>query len=180
MTRKPSGKTAGARSESKQQGARRSAFATSAISAGLQPQSGKSAVPQTYRPMIEAATGIKLTESVDIDAAFAVAEPNDPRWDYGVGVEAGQQERAYWVEPHPASSTSEVDRMLKKVAWLQNKLKQSSFAGLDKLTKATRATGQTAFIWTYSGDNRIPRDSQLARRLQREGLTMPCRKIELK
>lgn len=180
MTRKPSSNTNGARSTTKQPASKRTAFTTAAISAGLQPQSGKSAVPQTYRSMIETAASVKLSESVDIDAAFEVAEPNAPRWDYGIGVEDGQQERAYWLEPHPASSTGEVERMLKKIAWLKGKLKQHEFSGLDKLTKATQATGQTAFIWTYSGDNRIPRDSQLARRLSHEGLSMPCRKVELK
>jgi hypothetical protein len=157
-----------------------SEFAAASAAAGLTSQAGKGAIDPAYRAMIEPATDARLTHSVDIDTAFSRSEANATRWDYGIGVEAGQGERAYWIEPHPASSTGEVDKMLQKLAWLKQKLSLPAYAGLKKLTGKTQASGNTAFIWTYSGDNRIRPDSPLARKLRHAGLSMPCRRMELK
>lgn len=160
--------------------AKSSEFAVAVAAASLQAHAGKGAIEHAYRSMIEPASGVKLTESVDIDTAFSQIEANATRWDYGIGVAVGKTERAYWIEPHPASSTGEVDKMLQKLAWLKSKLKLPAYAGLKKLTSATQASGNTVYVWTYSGDNRIRPDSNTARKLAREGLSMPCRKVELK
>src|SRR5262249_2940533 len=48
----------------------------------------------------------KLTGSIDLDAAKHATEPQAARWDYGIGFKLSPaEERAIWVEVHPASSS---------------------------------------------------------------------------
>lgn len=151
-----------------------SQFALAAKAAGLLPQPGMSAIKGEYRQALETRRHTRFSDSVDLDEAFRDSEPRAARWDYGVGV-AGMVEKAFWIEPHPASSTGEVQKMLDKLAWLKATLARPEFAGLLELTKRTLAEGSPAYIWLYSGANRILPNSREARLLASKGLTLPKR-----
>lgn len=60
-----------------------------------------------------------LVGSVALDNALQARYPNEPRWDYGIGVKKRARVSAVWIEVHPAS-TSEVRTVLNKLKWLKN------------------------------------------------------------
>ncbi len=61
-----------------------------------------------------------LAGSVDVDAALSRALPNEPRWDYAVGVKQDHDaDFVIWIELHPASSTGEVNVVLTRLSWLK-------------------------------------------------------------
>lgn len=156
-----------------------SAFANAARQAGLPVAAGMAAVERRYREGIEFQTGHRCSGSTDLDHHFRRAEPHSSRWDYGVGVGRGEQEVAIWIEPHPASSTQEVDTMIRKLQWLRDKLSSPGFEQLQRLTSAQQAQGRSAFMWlTVSGNIRLKRNSD-GKRLAQEGLTFPQRHIQL-
>lgn len=76
----------------------------------------------------------RLTGSVALDDLLKAKYPNDPLWDYGIGLRKGKREAAVWIEVHPAS-TSEVTTVLNKLQWLRNWLKNQA-PTLDTLTAA--------------------------------------------
>lgn len=62
--------------------------------------------------------------SIDLDAALETSYPNDPRWDYGIGLPYQEnEEQVLWLEPHHASS-GQAKRVVNKLkalkAWLQS------------------------------------------------------------
>lgn len=154
-------------------------FVNAATTAGLSALPGKGALDSGYRPMIEARNA-SFTASLDMDKAFISSEPQAPRWDYGIGtLEAGDIEKAFWLEPHPASSTSEVQRMLAKLEWLKAKLALPQFAALRQLTQRAGAAGNPVYIWLHSGANRISPHSREAKLLASKGLSLPRRHVTL-
>lgn len=163
-----------------------SAFQQAAEQAGLDCRAGLGAIAHQDRSQIKVAGGgRRFSGSLDLDGHYQAREPNATRWDYGVGVSLGtdsretSDERAYWIEPHPASSTAEVARMLSKLDWLEAKLRQPEFGHLRQLTYPGERSLSPSFIWLYSGKNRIRPQSQEARQLQRRGLSLPQRMVEL-
>jgi len=61
-----------------------------------------------------------LTGSVDVDAALCNAYPDQPRWDYAIGLKHNQKtDRAIWIEVHSASSTGETAVVIAKLQWLK-------------------------------------------------------------
>lgn len=98
------------------------------------------AVENRYRKVMQASRKTtKNTGSVDIDSAFKTSEPQDNRWDYGMGLlQLGVTECAVWIEPHPASE-GDVKTMLKKLEWLRAKINRPEFSELNQLTQARRA-----------------------------------------
>lgn len=156
-----------------------SQFVAAATLAGLPVQPGKGALDSSYRPMVDTSAAT-FTASVDMDLAFLASEPQSPRWDYGIGIaEAGNIEKAFWLEPHPASSTGEVQRMLAKLDWLKEKLALPQFSDLRQLTQRASAAGNPVYIWLHSGANRILPNSREARLLASKGLSLPRRHITL-
>lgn len=155
------------------------AFMAAASAAGLVPAAGKQAVRHEYRSAIQAAAGSRFCGSVDLDVAYLQAEPNAFRWDYGLGIQREAAELAFWVEPHPASSTGEVARMIAKLDWLERKLDQPAFSRLAALTRAAMQTG-LAFRWlAASGDIRLLPGSRQARQLAARGIAFPARQVRL-
>jgi hypothetical protein len=113
----------------------------------------------------------KLTGSVHLDAALAATLPNAPRWDYGIGYGRGADERAVWVEVHPASSTS-IDAILRKLAWLKSWL-QGEAPKLHAITKDD-------YYWIATdGPISITATSPQAKRLALAGLQRPRRQLTL-
>lgn len=155
------------------------AFAKAAIRAKVPLRVGKSALKNEYRDSLSLHAQWKHTESVDLDLHFLEAEPNSPRWDYGVGVECKGEEFVFWVEPHPASSTGEVAKVTRKAKWLREKLSSDAFADLDHLTRRTSAAGYKPLQWVFSGELRIVPGSKEARALAQAGIAFPSRHIKL-
>jgi len=62
-----------------------------------------------------------LAGSVDVDSALYEIYPNEPRWDYAVGIKNDQTtDWTIWIEVHPASSTGEVNVVIAKLRWLKS------------------------------------------------------------
>jgi len=114
---------------------------------------------------------VSILGSVNLDAALRQHYPNDARWDYGIGIQKGKP-YAIWVEVHPAG-TSNVDEVLKKLAWLKDWLARSA-QPLHNLTPQ-----QSAYHWLATDGVHINRNSPQARRLAAAGLTIPRRVLNL-
>ena len=158
-----------------------SSFHSAALDTGLVPQAGKEAVEGSYRAQIQVNKGAAFTCSVDVDGHFRATEPQSHRWDYGIGIQlTNGQELVCWVEPHPASSTGQVAKMLEKLAWLKSKLETPAFKKLKAMTHAPGHTG-TPYNWlrTVSGECRISANSKEARLLALQGLRMPAQHLIL-
>ena len=113
----------------------------------------------------------RLTGRVNLDEALRAAQPEAPRWDYGIGYRHSHQEEAIWLEVHPASSRH-VDEVLTKLRWLHEWLKGQA-PDLHKLTRA-------GFYWIATdGQVALSRHSPQARRLAKAGLRGPWRVLHL-
>lgn len=156
-------------------------FATAATNAGLNVEVGKQAVDGRYRDRISATKGNKFTNSVDLDNHFKASEGASPRWDFAVGIKSDANgELTFWIEPHPANSTGEVNTMIAKLNWLKNKLDTPQFAGLKRLRDAAVAAHTDPYRWLATdGPIRITAGSREARMLARHGLGMPSREVVL-
>lgn len=157
----------------------RSRFTNAAVLAGIASQAGKGAVKGEYRAAITLHESWSHTESVDLDTHFVDAEPNSARWDYGVGVKNGDAELAFWIEPHPASSTGEVKRLIEKVKWLKGKLNSPAFKQFRNLTDDTVQSGHIPYRWLHAGSLQIVRGSKEAKLLALAGIDLPCRHLKL-
>lgn len=62
----------------------------------------------------------ELAGSADVDRALAATLPNAHRWDYVVGKIGGKAITAYWIEVHPAGSTTNITEVERKLAWLSS------------------------------------------------------------
>jgi hypothetical protein len=160
---------------------RSAAFDLAMQAAGLTALPGKDAVEGSYRAQISTANGYSLSGSVDLDGHFKATEPQSSRWDYCIGlVMVGGQELACWVEPHPASSTGEVTKMLEKLAWLKAKLDTAAFKKLKGMTYVPGRAGHP-FYWlrTLNGQCRITAHGKEAKLLAKSGLRMPAQHLTL-
>jgi len=98
---------------------------------------------------------------VNVDAALKEALPNSPRWDYGIGVHIDKNnDRAIWIEVHPASS-HHVNDMLSKLQWLQSWLKTDA-SQFDTMPRE--------FVWIASGAAAIQPGSPQRKKLAQCGL----------
>jgi hypothetical protein len=114
----------------------------------------------------------QLTGSINVDHALQSAQPQANRWDYGIGLQRGENETAVWVEVHPASSAS-ISDMLNKLEWLKNWLR-SEAPELRKLTG-------DGFYWVSTeGPIAITPNSTYAKQLASVGLHGPMRVLNLK
>ena len=132
-----------------------------AVQSGLKALGGNSSRVVVGKPR-------KVTHSVALDEALASLHPNDPRWDYGIGLVVGQRSAIAWVEVHTATS-GEVSAVLAKLAWLKAWLNGNA-----------DACGRVAssFHWAAT-DAGVHIDSARRRRLNAAGLAMPSAKLRL-
>lgn len=158
-----------------------SEFEGAATAAGLKVLPGKSAVKNQYQPGIAVGPGLSFTASVDIDLDCQAAEPQANRWDYGLGLRNQKEEEfAVWIEPHPASSTGEVAKIIAKLDWLERKLAQPGFKDLKALTQKSAQADVPRFHWlAITGDIRIRPGSREAALLSKRGLRLPSRHLLL-
>src|SRR3990172_8148590 len=120
---------------------------------------------------VQFASTRSLVGSVALDNTLQAKYPNDPRWDYGIGLKKSARQSAVWIEVHPAS-TSEVRTVLGKLEWLKNWLKNRAPA-LQKLT------GVRCYFWVATRGVHIRQGSPQARRLQLAGLSLPRKQVSL-
>ena len=157
-------------------------FTQAATRAGLTTHAGKRAVQGVYQRGVNVKAGFAHTQSIDLDAHFAAVEPHAMRWDYGLGLRTtAGVEMAVWLEPHPASSSSEVNRILSKLTWLKAKLDSASFSGLRALRDVAAQHGKFPYRWlvTQTGGISIAPNSKEAKRLALAGLDQPRRQVRL-
>ncbi len=153
-------------------------FLEAANAAGLRGKAGKQAINAEYRAQVMVKGGAKFTGSVDLDAHFESAEPNANRWDYGLGLNSGQ-EFALWIEPHPASGSGEVAVMIRKLDWLKARLRTPEFRGLAALTRVAEAKGEIPFRWLYKGRTSFRAGGKEAKQLAQKGMRLPERTIRV-
>lgn len=102
-----------------------------------------------------------LNGSVDIDDCVKNIYPSENRWDYAIGY----NETAYFIEIHPAE-TSSVTKMIAKMTWLKQWLKTQA-PMMDKI-KAS----EFPFQWVASGRNAIAKNSKEAHQLSKSGIVI--------
>lgn len=114
----------------------------------------------------------RLTGSVNLDITFAVARPNDARWDYGIGWKYNDNspERIAWVEVHPMRSTANLAEVENKLAWLQNWLAGDG----RRLEKYDRE-----FVCISSGESSFTAASPQLKKLAQRGLRTVGRHLKL-
>ena len=94
-----------------------------------------------------------LNGSVDIDTTTSSLYPQDARWDYTVGYD----NRAYFVEVHPAN-TSNVKEMIHKKEWLDNWLNIHA-------PELKKIKAEAPYYWVPSGKVAILRNSPQFKRI---------------
>lgn len=132
---------------------------------------GLQALSGTDRKRVECSDTQSLAGSVNLDDALKTSLPNEPRWDYGVGLRTtGRSVKVHWIEVHPASS-HHIKEVLDKLAWLKRWLKANA-TRLDALP--------CEYVWIASGSVSLPPHSPQRRRLATVGLHVKGGKWELK
>ena len=126
-----------------------------ALQAGLQALSG----PERRRVRLRDKRSLR--GSINLDEALREAQPHAARWDYGVGLRGNKKDdKAIWIELHPASS-SHVDDVLKKHAWLLDWLKGRA----PRLAELPRA-----FKWVATGSVHLRPGSPQRHRVAAAGI----------
>lgn len=113
-------------------------------------KAGLQALKNCDKQKISVADSHKLNGSVDIDSAVKDLYPEENRWDYAIGY----GDKICFVEVHHAA-TSEVEKMLKKLSWLKQWLKDKA-PELSKIPKS-----EIPYVWlSTSGVHIIPSSSE--------------------
>ncbi len=109
--------------------------------------------------------------SLDIDAAMQPAEPDAERWDYAVQHDG----LMVFVEIHPADGDHHVTKMVGKVKWLRQWLRDHAPL-IGALPRATEP-----FRWVHTGPNtlRLPPGSRYELILRQNGLSKPIKPLVL-
>jgi hypothetical protein len=133
---------------------------------GIQFCDGLQALEAVDRQRVTCSKPRALRGSVNLERDLRPTRPNDPVWDYGIGVSAGPgNDRVAWVEVHPASSLH-VEPVLAKLRWLREWLK-SHGRGMSGLPRT--------FFWVASGAVSIRPGTPQHKRLAQEGLRLVSR-----
>lgn len=82
----------------------------------------------------------KLSGSVNLDTHAREKYPEDPRWDYIIGYE----DKAYFLEIHPATNSQNITEMYNKARWLKSWLN-------DKALALKAITDRETLYWVPSG-----------------------------
>lgn len=153
-------------------------FSAACAGAGLTANAGLGAMRRSDAAGVAFGVGAARVGSVDVDAHFLSAEPNSNRWDYLIGVKVGGTDAAFWIESHPASSTSDAKVMLKKLNWLKQKIGTAGWAQLKQLTIKAQSHGH-AFRWFTTGSIRIRPGSPEALLISGAGLDQPRKRVQI-
>lgn len=121
---------------------------------------GLKGIKKSDRCKVDTAHPEKLQGSLDIDSQVKPLYPEAPRWDYALSYD----DKIYFFEVHPAE-TSEVDKVIKKVKWLKDWLKNKA-TEIDKLPKS-----EHPYTWIQSGHYGILATANVTRKLAVAGIT---------
>ena len=121
---------------------------------------GIKAIKKSDRSKVHADDTKKIQGSLDIDTQVRTLYPEGPRWDYALSYD----DKIYFFEVHPAE-TSEVDKVIKKVKWLKDWLKNKA-TEIDKLPKS-----EHPYTWIQSGHYGILATANVTRKLAVAGIT---------
>lgn len=134
---------------------------------------GLGAIKAQYRDRIFCADTRRLKGSVDLDSALQESLPNDPRWDYGIGVAGTNgKECIHWIEVHPATE-GDVKEVLKKHCWLREWLHQHAPALL-RMTACAKG-----YAWVATKSVGFHQGSPRARQLAAQGVSFPCKRFAI-
>ncbi len=98
--------------------------------------------------------------SVFIDKCLKSMRPDESRWDYAIGYRG----KAYFLEVHPAKA-SEVDNILRKLAWLKEWLRAEA-------PKLEQMRAKEGLVWLASGKIHIIPGSREYKILAQRGLLL--------
>lgn len=133
---------------------------------------GLQALKAADRERITCKTPRLLAGSVDVDTALSAALPQANRWDYAIGVKLqAEADAVIWIEVHPASSTGEVEVVLRKMQWLKE-WSQSQAWGLHRLTRE--------YVWVATGSVVLSANGPQRRRLAQAGIRFVGTHYELR
>lgn len=121
---------------------------------------GLKGIKKSDRCKVDTAHPEKLQGSLDIDSQVKPLYPEAPRWDYALSYD----DKLYFFEVHPAN-TSEVDKVIKKVKWLKQWLKDKA----PKIAKLPR--GAHPYTWVQSGGYAILPAAKEQKKLSVAGIT---------
>ncbi len=131
---------------------------------------GLRALKKTHRERITCKNTTNLSGSVDLDEALCDSHPDDPRWDYGIGIRDSQSsDRVTWLEVHPASS-SHIQDVINKFAWLKQWL-SSSAPLLNRMP--------AEYVWVASGGVHIPPNSPQRKKLAIQGIRFAGERLRM-
>ena len=132
---------------------------------------GLQALTKGDRKKIAYTNSRALVGSLSLDEALSSQYPNDPIWDYGIGVTVTVgSDNVKWLEVHPASS-QHIDEVLKKLRWLRHWLTNSA-PELEALPRE--------FVWIASGKVSLQKGSPQMKKLAQAGLRFVGEKFFLK
>ena len=132
---------------------------------------GLQALKAVDRARITCKAPRQLVGSVDVDTALSRTVPEAHRWDYAIGVKGrAAADEVVWIEVHPASSTGEVESVLRKLQWLKG-WAQSQARGLHDLTRE--------YVWVATGSVVLSANSPQRRRLAQAGIRFAGSHCEL-
>ena len=147
---------------------RQAVAATPAIRDQL--QNGLRAVRNVDRGRLRCSATNRLRGSVDVDEALRAHCPNDPRWDYAIGMSYPREaDHVVWLEVHPASS-GHIAGIMGKLQWLKCWLATDA--------KALRQL-RPHFCWVATRAISFRRGGKEEKMIAQQGLRFPTKHLNL-
>ena len=125
---------------------------------------GLQALKKADRSKVSCSDTAKLDGSLDIDTNVKARYPHSDRWDYAISYSG----KICYCEVHPAE-TSEVTKMIGKLAWLKQWLKDKA-----PDIKALPAFSPK-YVWLSSGRVNVLPTSREAKRISSSGISLTSR-----
>ena len=141
---------------------------TLAVREHLRP--GLQAVENVDRDRLRCSKPRRLRGSVSLERALPPGQPNEPRWDYAIGLVSSPNDTVVWLEVHPASSTGNVGEVLRKLGWLKTWIAQDAPA-LSQLRRH--------FVWLATGRVSFHSGSPQMKTAAQSGLLFRARQLNL-
>lgn len=125
---------------------------------------GLRALKKTDRSKVICSETSKLDGSIDIDTKVKTLYPDSERWDYAISYSG----KVCYCEVHPAE-TSEVTKMIGKLAWLKKWLKNKAPV-INSLPAYV-----PKYVWLSSGRVNVLPTSREAKRISSSGIILTSR-----
>ena len=125
---------------------------------------GLKALKKADRSKVRCSDTKKLDGSLDIDTMVKTLYPDSERWDYAISYSG----KICYCEVHPAE-TSEVAKMIGKLEWLKQWLKDKA-PNINSLPTYT-----PKYVWVSSGRVNILPTSREAKRISGSGIVLASR-----